>query len=187
MTDLYDVLRQIVQLLEELQIQYVVMGGLAVRVHGIPRPTHDIDFTLAVGQSDLLQFFDRLEQQGLTVPDAYRTGWRDRVADMPLVKARLYLQGRGIDIDMFLVESQFQESLMSRRQRVVVEGINLWLVTPEDLILLKLLADRPRDRGDIGDVFFMQGQLDVDYMRRWAKELGVEEKLDQAIVDSAAQ
>ena len=47
MTDLSRALRDFVLLFERMEAPYVVMGGLAVRVHGIPRPTHDVDFTLA--------------------------------------------------------------------------------------------------------------------------------------------
>ena len=36
-------LHAFVQLFDEMGIPYVVMGGIAVRVYGIPRPTHDVD------------------------------------------------------------------------------------------------------------------------------------------------
>lgn len=52
------------------------------------------------------------------------------------------------------------------------------MVSPEDLILLKLLAGRDRDIADIGDVMFTQGNLDEPYMRRWAKEIGVLDRLE---------
>jgi hypothetical protein len=54
-------------------------------------------------------------------------------------------------------------------------------VSPEDLILLKVVAARPRDLGDIEDVLFAQSDLDETYMRRWAKELGVAEKLEEVL------
>jgi hypothetical protein len=76
---------------------------------------------------------------------------------MPLVKFRLYLHGREVDVDAFLAETPFQEQLLSRRQRVALDNLEVWLVSPEDLILLKLLAGRPRDIADIGDVLFTQG------------------------------
>ena len=41
MTTLDDVVRHLAELLEERGIPYAVMEGLAVRVHGIPRPTHE--------------------------------------------------------------------------------------------------------------------------------------------------
>src|SRR5438128_786927 len=43
MTDLAKALRDFVRLFEQMETPYAVMGGIAVRVYGIPRPTHDID------------------------------------------------------------------------------------------------------------------------------------------------
>lgn len=54
-------------------------------------------------------------------------------------------------------------------------------MSPEDLILLKVAAARPRDLGDIEDVLLAQVDLDEVSMRRWAKELGVEEKLEEVL------
>jgi len=93
----------------------------------------------------------------------------------------MYLQDHGIDVDIFLAESKFQESLLARRQREDYEGRQIWFVSPEDLILLKLIAGRPRDLVDVQDVFFTQGQLDEAYLRRWAAALGVTERLEEAL------
>jgi hypothetical protein len=49
------------------------------------------------------------------------------------------------------------------------------------LILLKLLARRPRDLADIGDILFTQGQLDESYMRHWAQELGIQAELAKVL------
>ena len=49
------------------------------------------------------------------------------------------------------------------------------------MILLKLIASRPRDLGDIDDVLFGQPELDADYMSRWATVLGVEQQLQEAL------
>ena len=46
---------------------------------------------------------------------------------------------------------------------------------------LKVLADRDRDRSDVQDVLFMQGELDRDYMKHWADQLGVLPKLVEAL------
>jgi hypothetical protein len=62
-----------------------------------------------------------------------------------------------------------------------VEEQQVSLVTAEDLILFKLIASRPRDLIDVQDIFFTQGDLDEAYMRRWATELGVAEKLEEVL------
>ena len=68
-----------------------------------------------------------------------------------------------------------------RRARQPLDDRPVWLVSPEDLILLKLIAQRPRDLADVGDVLFMQGQLDESYLRRWAAALGVAARLQEAL------
>jgi len=181
MRDLTQALRELVRLFERLEIPYVVMGGIAVRVYGIPRATHDIDFTLALERGRLRDLYQALSDLGYTVPETYTAGWVDRVAGMPLVKARLYLEGWGIDIDLFLAESPFQEQILARRRREELDGFPVWFVSPEDLVLLKLLSHRPRDIADIGDILFTQGELDEDYMHDWARQLGLDEELERVL------
>ena len=171
-----------VGLCEQLSLDYAIMGGIAVRVHGIPRPTYDVDFEVATTEAQLTMFFDQAERLGYEVPSIYRTGWRDVLASMPLVKLKSFLAaGKSIDVDIFLEETDFQRSVMSRRQLVEFEGKKIWFVTPEDLVLLKLIANRPRDLGDVADVLFVQGELDRVYMHHWATKLGIEDRLTTSL------
>jgi hypothetical protein len=75
--------------------------------------------------------------------------------------------------------------LTSRRQRQQLNEASVWLVSPEDLILLKLIAHRPRDLADVADVLFMQGSLDEQYMRHWAAKLNVFAKLEEALAQQS--
>ncbi len=184
MSELVQTLRDLVSLFERQGTPYAVMGGIAVRIYAIPRPTFDVDVTLAIPRDRLPELYASLEELGLSVPEAYQSGWVDSVAGMPLVKARLYLEGRGVDVDLFLAESEYQRELLARRRQAEVEGFWAWFVSPEDLVLLKLVAHRPRDLADIGDILFVQGQLDEGYLRRWAAELGVLEGLERVLSDT---
>jgi hypothetical protein len=56
-------------------------------------------------------------------------------------------------------------------------------VSAEDLILLKLIAGRTRDRADIDDLLLTRAELDEPYLRRWADTLGVEAKLDEVLAN----
>ena len=183
MTDLITALGDLARLFDQFGAPYAVMGGLAVRVHGIPRPTYDVDFTLAIDRARLLELYDAVRALGYTVPEEYQGGWVDQVAGMPLVKARLRVEGKTIDVDVFLAESRFQKSLIQRRIQTDVEGITAWIASAEDLILLKLLAGRPRDIGDIQDILLVQGPLDQAYLQHWADELGVRPQLTRALED----
>jgi hypothetical protein len=178
MIDLGRALCDFALLFDRMNLPYAVMGGVAVRVYGIPRATYDVDFTLAIPRERLQELYAAIRSLGYTVPEEYAGGWVDQIAGMPLVKFRLYLQGHGVDIDVFLAESVFQGELLARRRQAILDGASVYLVSPEDLILLKLLAARPRDFADIGDVLFTQGRLDQAYLRHWADQLGTREKLE---------
>lgn len=183
MKSLNDALREIARLFESMGVRYAVMGGIAVRIHAIPRPTFDVDFTVALARDRLAEFFERASSAGYAVPESYPHRRVDTVAGMSLVKLRMFQESRGVDIDIFLAESPFQETLLGRRRHEEIEGDSICFVSPEDLVLLKLLAGRPRDLIDIQDVLFTQGNLDEAYLRHWARELGVVERLERALAN----
>ena len=164
------------ELFDRLGVVYAVMGGLAVRMYGIPRATYDIDFTTAIEREQLPRLYKSIEKLGCTVPEAYESGWVDQVAGMPLVKLHLLVEDNGIDVDLFFAESPFQKSILNRRRRTEINGASAYLVSPEDLILLKLIAGRPRDFADVYDILFIQTSLDSDYMREWADHLGITDR-----------
>ena len=186
MNDLDAALQDVVSTLDALACPYAVMGGLAVRTYGIPRPTRDVDVTVSIDRSRLPELFESLEAKGYTTPEAYQRGWVDEIAGMPLVKLRTYHSTGGVDVDLFLAESEFQRSLIARRRPTPIEDRLIDLVSPEDLVLLKLLAGRPRDRADVGDVLFVQGKLDQDYLRLWAERLGVADELASALAEAGS-
>lgn len=181
MKDVEQALLDFIDVFDELKIPYAVMGGLAVRAYGVPRPTYDVDVSLTISEDGLPQLYDAVENAGYTVPEAYRSGWVDRIADMPLVKFRIYRVDKSVDVDVFIVETNYQRLAMERRGRWELHGRSVWIISAEDLVLLKLVAGRPRDMGDIEDVRFIQGDMDEAYMRYWAERLGVSSELEDVL------
>jgi len=140
---------------------------------------------ISLDRKRLQELFAALEDAGYSIPENYRCGWVNEVAGMPLVKFRLYLeQGHGVDVDVFLAECDFLREAVARRRSANVESRAIWLVSPEDLVLLKLVAARPRDLADVGDILFTQGKLDHEYLLSWAERLGVVDKLKNALDES---
>lgn len=181
MSDLVRTIGDFAGLFDRLGIPYAIMGGWAVRLYGLPRPTYDIDFTISLDRDSLPRLYREVAKIGLTVPDQFLAGWVDSVADMPLVKFRLYVAGKGIDVDIFLAESEYQRSILDRRRVHDLDGMSISFVSPEDLILLKLIAGRSRDLGDIEDVMLARPDLEEPYMRKWAAALGVLKQLEETL------
>ena len=173
---------EIIDLLESRTVEYAVMGGLAVRALALPRPTNDVDVTIALSHDALLELLKFVEGELIEVPEVYRNGWLDRIAGMPLIKLKTYIDhDHSVDLDIFIAESEFQKSLISRRILAEFDDRKIWIVTPEDLLLLKLIANRPRDQIDVTDILFIQGQLDEQYMQIWAAKLEIADRLNTAL------
>ncbi len=185
MKDVTGALNDFQRLFEGLGISYAVMGGVAVRYYGIPRPTYDVDFLVAIDRDQLPKLYHAAEVSGYTVPEAFLNGWIDVVGGMPLVRLELFVGAKCVDVDLFLAESAYLQEILRRRRLEQMEGVNVWLVTPEDLILLKLMSHRPRDVADIGDIRFAQGPLDESYMRMWADRMGIRPLLEQVFAEPA--
>lgn len=181
MKTLEDVAQDFAKLFDELKIPYAMMGGLAVRIHAIPRPTYDVDFTISLPRERLPELYPVAESKGYTLPEAQETGWIVTVKGLSVIKFQWYILDRTIDVDVFLAESHFQQQVLQRRQSHVTERGQAWFVSPEDLVLLKLLAYRPKDQVDVLDILFVQGQLDVAYMRTWANRLKVGDRLEAVL------
>ncbi len=62
----HQALRKIVRRLEELGVPYVIVGGMAMFLHGYRRFTEDVD--LLVTREGLAQIHERLEGRGYVVP-----------------------------------------------------------------------------------------------------------------------
>jgi len=186
MTPVEKLLGDFIDLLNNRQVPYAVIGGWAVRAYGVPRPTYDVDLAISLAREKLAELFVAIQALGYNVDDMYQKGWTDTVGDMPLVKAKTFVDGHTIVADLFLAETPFQASLMERKLRLPVNGFEAWVASPEDIILLKLLASRHRDLGDVQDILFMQGQLDEAYLQTWAEKLGVVDSLQQALRERLA-
>ena len=172
------VFRDLIGILEEIRVPYMVMGGFAVCHWAVERATFDVDFTISLEDKDRTKLFDALDARGYTVPDPYRKGFTDQVKEFREFKVQWYAGGRSWDADFFLITVPYQEEAFSRRVRVRLLGLDVWLISAEDLILHKLYAGRPKDIADVVDVLSL-ARTDLAYIRRWAERMKVVDLLEK--------
>jgi predicted nucleotidyltransferase len=174
------VAREIVSYLKLLRIDYAIVEGFAVRVHALPRPTWDLDVVVDLTPERLPVLIQKAEDGGYDIDDAVKTGWRDKVRGMPTIKFRMFEPDGKVDVDIFLAESSYLQSVIKRRQLMNAEGMEAYFLSVEDLLLMKLMANRKKDQADVDDILLVRGRLDVAYLRNWAAELDVMELLEDA-------
>lgn len=178
---LHELLRDVIDLLESKRVPYFVMGGIAVRYWGLPRPTFDLDFTIALDPGAVAELCTTFEQAGFTVPEIHSKGHLDTLQEMQKFSISRYERGKPVAIDLFVVTTQYQREAFARRCAVHLDGRPVVMIAPEDLILHKLIAARPRDLADVNDILLVKGDVDRKYMRTWAATLGIEDRLDKAL------
>lgn len=74
MSDLMKAIHEFAGMFDHLRIPYAIMGGWAVRLYGLPRPTYDIDFTITINRGRLADLYNAVANLGYTVPDQFLAG-----------------------------------------------------------------------------------------------------------------
>ncbi len=171
-------LEKLISVIESTGIPYVVCGSLSSSFHGQPRATNDADIIIAPTRDQLDKLLRSLEAGYYVSSEAAFEAMKIRsmfnVIDNEF--------GWKADL-IFRQDNPYQLSKFNRRRRVKLMGIDLWILSPEDVILSKL--DWAKDSGsdlqfrDVFGVITVQwDKLDWGYLRHWAKELDVEKNLE---------
>jgi len=175
------ILLRVLSLIDDVGIPYLIMGGFAVRAIGVPRPSYDVDLTIDASDPPLKRLFDALARDGFMIPDEFHKGFRDSLMGMDKVKVQKFDQDHVWDVELFLVTTAYQRAAFARRQKVRFLGGDRWMITPEDLILHKLLANRRMDLVDAEEILKVQQSLDRLYLQEWAGRLEVRHCLDELL------
>ncbi|MCZ7626713.1 MAG: hypothetical protein C3F12_12950 [Candidatus Methylomirabilota bacterium] len=173
MSEELEVLKAVTRRLTGTGIPYMITGSMAANFYAVPRMTRDIDIVVDVAESDV----DRLI--GLFQDDFYVD--RDTVQEAVRAKGMFNIIHNAFVIKVDFVvrkDSDYRRTEFSRRKGVSVEGCDLFLVAPEDLIISKL--DWARDShsevqlSDVRNLLARVEGLDHAYLVHWITRLGLE-------------
>jgi hypothetical protein len=147
---------------EEEGIRAAVIGGLAVSLISTPRVTKDIDALAVVPDHEWEALLD----------GAQRHGFEPRLSDAVEFarQSRVLLLRHGathVDLDLALGALPFEDEAVQRAVRFQVGNSVLPLASPEDLIIMKILAHRPRDLEDVRAILATHPNPDVERLRYW--------------------
>ena len=156
------------RVLEAAGIQSVVIGGLAVAVWGEPRVTKDVDLRVLLqrDQTDLL--LSALSSNFKFLSESAE----EKLRQLGFIFTE---DIRGVRVDFLLTDVPFDIETVTRGRRVV--PIPEWpfvVCTAEDLIVSKLITNRPRDEEDARLVIRRQhGSLDDKHIEHWLREFEI--------------
>jgi predicted nucleotidyltransferase len=151
----------IVRALNDADVQYLIVGGLAVNAHGFVRMTRDVDLVLRLESENAARGLHALLRAGwrLAIPEtpeafadaATRERWR---AEKNMIVLKLWSdEHRRTPVDIFIYEPFDFAVEFSRAVRLEISpGILAPVVTLETLLQMKRDAGRPQDLTDIEEL-----------------------------------
>lgn len=180
---------EVVAVLEDLGVAYLLGGSLASSLHGIPRTTQDADLVADLGPQHAAPLVERLRASFYIDDERVRDAIR-RQASFNVVHLATMTK-----VDIFLLKSDaLSQKEMERRQRIILPGgagASLWVATAEDIVIQKLVwfalggGVSERQWNDVlGVLKVRRGGLDLDHLRRTAAEAEVEDLLRKALVEA---
>lgn len=158
-------LKRIASALDKNRIPYMIIGGQAVLLYGEPRLTKDIDITLGVGVDRLGEMKAVVDRLGLK----YLT---DKVDDF--VNETMVLpvseEKSGIRVDFIFSYSPYERQAIGRAKGILFGKTRIKFAALEDVIIHKMIAERPRDIEDVESVLLKNPGYDSRYIEKWLAE-----------------
>lgn len=177
-------LAQLVAALEKAGIPYMLTGSVGSSIFGEPRATRDLDIIILPTGRQLRAFVQQISKEYYISLEA---------ALDALDKRFMFNVIDGITswkADFIICKNApYEKEKFGRRIRSEYSGIPIVVATPEDIILSKLAWSKTtrsemQVRDAAGVVKLQAERLDQAYLRRWAKELGVEETLEKLLSEA---
>jgi hypothetical protein len=148
---------ELLQSLADANVQYVLVGGLAVQLHGFMRATFDIDLVLAMNNANLERFIEVAQKFNLTpgipVPleslknAAQIDQWHREKGMLAFSLREQKVAGSVVDV---LVRPEITfERLTTNAVTGELFGRRVMIASIDDLLAMKRIANRPKDQLDI--------------------------------------
>lgn len=144
--------------------RYMVIGGQAILLYGEPRLTKDIDITVDADLdrlSNLVAMARAMGLRSLVDPEEFTT----RTMVLPCEDP-----SSGIRVDFILSFSPYERQALARARNVTIGGAPIRFASPEDVVVHKIIAGRPRDIEDVRSLLVKNPGVDTAYIERWLRE-----------------
>jgi hypothetical protein len=168
---MFDFFYTIIQYFDSNDIAYMLSGSIAMGIYIVPRATKDIDFVVHLKESDIVGFIKHFEGNYY----CSETAVRDAVSRHSLFNVIDHKSGFKADF-VVLKNELYRLTEFERRRREDYYGLIIWVVSPEDLLLSKLIwiqgwqaAVQMEDIKNLAAIPY----LDKNYINEWIKKLNL--------------
>ena len=170
MAEEIDLLKLVCGRLEQAGIAYMLTGSLAANFYAVPRMTRDIDIVIEIDRFEIGKFCQYFEK------DFYLTKNSISEAIEHESMFNIIHNHSVFKIDFIIrKDSLYRDTEFRRRHRVEFDDTQIWIVSPEDLIISKLFWAKDSlselQLRDIKNLRTSIKNLDEKYIGNWVQKL----------------
>lgn len=136
-----------------------------VLLYGEPRLTRDIDITLGANINQLDKLLKIAEELSLKPITEDVESFVKQTMVLPTIE-----DTTGIRVDFIFSFTPYELEAIERARKITILKQEVSFASPEDLIIHKIFAGRPRDLEDVRSVIVKNPEIDNSYIRKWLKE-----------------
>jgi predicted nucleotidyltransferase len=153
------------RLLAKFDNRGVIIGGIAVGFLGKPRLTEDVDAMFLLSTQDIPMFLEAAKNENIhpRIQKAEEFARKNRVLLLQHIPTET-------NIDISLGFLPFEEEMVERGIIQSMGALSIRLPAPEDLIIMKAIAHRPKDLEDIRTIVNKNPKLDISRIEQWVKQ-----------------
>ncbi len=148
-----ELLTDLSRVLREGRIPWYLFGAQAVALYGIPRMTGDVDVTVEIAPARSKALVMALEGAGFELRVRDVDDFVERTRVLPFLHVPT-----GLPLDVVLAGSGLEEEFLGRAREIDAGGVRVPVISPEDLIIAKILAGRPKDIDDVQGILHARGE-----------------------------
>jgi hypothetical protein len=135
-------LQDVFKSFQQHEVRYIVIGGVASVLHGVPRATFDLDILIDPTADNALRLLSALVDAG------FGTATMTNTQEILAHEITVFNDRVRIDVQTRTPGVSFQDA-WRRRKTVTYQGQDLFILSKEDLIASKQASGREVDLEDV--------------------------------------
>jgi len=148
---------RILKMLYDCKIKYILVGGLAINLYGIPRTTIDVDIMIELNNDNILNLINCFKANGFRfrqsidekklIDKDYRKQLKE---EKNVIVLTLENPNNPLEVLDFFIDNPIDfNKAYSRKKILKVDDFEIYIASIEDIVEIKKISNRPIDISDI--------------------------------------
>ncbi len=145
-------------------VDYLIVGGIALNLHGVPRATFDLDIIVAWDEENIRKIekiLEKLKFKSMVPVTLTELKSKERRKELIRKKHMFALNFYNVEdpleeIDILIKDVSDFKKLFERKKTIKIDDFEIYLISLDDLIKLKRSSRRHKDKEDMKNLMLVK-------------------------------